>query len=119
MNKTEKAKLQKILTMYLKEIHEIYTEGNFREESFYPSLKELFENCSGLFLEEEGAGVLVLPKKTEVGIPDFLIRKDEEVIGYIEAKTLDSNLQEVISIKSSILRVFPKRCGSIKPVVIR
>lgn len=63
MNKTEKAKLQKILTMYLKEIHEIYTEGNFREESFYPSLKERFENYSELFLEEEGAGVLVLPKK--------------------------------------------------------
>jgi hypothetical protein len=118
MNKPEKAKLQKILITYLKEIHKIYTEGNFREESFYPALKELFENCSGLFLEEGDAGVLVLPKKTEVGIPDFLIRKDGEGIGYIEAKTLDSNLQEVISIKSSILMVFPKRCGSIKSAVI-
>ncbi len=95
MNKTEKAKLQKILTTYLKEIHEIYTEGNFREESFYPSLKELFENCSQLFSEEEDAKALVLPKRTEVGIPDFLIRKNGEVIGHVEAKTPDSSLQDV------------------------
>lgn len=33
MNKTETAKLQKILTTYLKEIREIYTEGNFRERN--------------------------------------------------------------------------------------
>ena len=93
MNEPEKAKLRKILTTYLKEIHKIYTEGNFREESFYPALKEQFENCSGLFSAEEGAGVLVLPKRTEVGIPDFLIRKGGEIIGYIEAKTPESNIK--------------------------
>ena len=33
MKDSEKAKIQKILTTYLKKIHEIYKEGNFREES--------------------------------------------------------------------------------------
>ena len=93
--KPEKAKLRKILTIYLKEIHEIYTEGNFREESFYSCLEKLFEECSQFFSSEEGIKIRVLPKKTEVGIPDFLIRKNVEIIGHIEAKTPDSNLHDV------------------------
>lgn len=35
MNKTEKVKLEKIFKTYFKEIHEIYVDGKFREESFY------------------------------------------------------------------------------------
>ena len=85
MTKPEKTrtKLQKILTVYLREIHEIYTEGNFREESFYSCLKKLFEDCLQSFSSDEEIKIRVLPKKTEVGIPDFLIRKDGEVIGDI------------------------------------
>ena len=95
MNKTENATLQKILTAYLKELHGIYAGGNFREESFYLSLKDLFENCSQLFSGGENAKALVLPKRTEVGIPDYLIRKNGEIIGHIEAKVPDSNLLDV------------------------
>ena len=91
----ETAKFQKILTIYLQKIHEIYAEGNFREESFYSSLEKLFEECSSFLSSEEGLNIRVLPKKTEVGIPDFLIRKNGEIIGDVEAKTPDSNLQEV------------------------
>jgi predicted helicase len=93
--KTETAKLQKILTTYLKEIQGIYTDGNFREESFYSSLEKLFEECSPFFAPEEGINVRVLPKKTDVGIPDFLIRKNGEIVGHIEAKLPDSNLRDV------------------------
>ena len=95
MNKPEKAKLQKVLTAYLKEIHEIYTGGNFREESFYPSLKGLFEKCSGLFSADKNAKALVLPRRTEVGIPDFLIRKEGEIVGHIEAKVPDAKLRDI------------------------
>ena len=95
MNKTEKTKLEKALRAYFREIHTIYAGGNFREESFYPSLKGLMEEYSQLFSLEGGAGVLVQPKKTEAGIPDFLIRKDGDIIGYIEAKTPDTNLLDV------------------------
>ena len=95
MTTPEKAKLRNVLTAYLKELHAIYTGGNFREESFYPSLKDLFERCSELFLVERDATVLVLPKRTEVGIPDFLIRKDGEIVGHIEAKVPDANLRDI------------------------
>ncbi|MEA3487979.1 MAG: DNA methyltransferase, partial [Euryarchaeota archaeon] len=95
MNKQENAKLRKILTAYLKELHVIYTSGNFREESFYPALKALFEEYSHVFSDEEAAKALVLPKRTEVGIPDFLIRKDGEIVGHIEAKKPDSSLHTV------------------------
>lgn len=94
MKKAEKDKLEKALNSYFKEIHKIYVAGDFREESFYPSLKALVEECSQFFLPESQAGVLVQPKKTEVGIPDFLIRKDGDITGYIEAKSPDANLDE-------------------------
>ena len=95
MKKAQRGKLEKTLNNYLKEIHKIYVAGNFREESFYSSLKMLIEECSQLFPLESGAGALIQPKKTEVGIPDFLIRRDGDIIGYIEAKSPDANLDEV------------------------
>lgn len=95
MNKAERRNFQKVLTTYLKEIHEIYTRRDFSEGSFYSSLEDLFENCSHFFITEEEVKALVLPKKTEVGIPDFRIRKDGEIIGHIEAKVPDSNLHEI------------------------
>jgi len=95
MNKTERIKLEKTLSTYFKEIHKIYTGGDFREESFYPALKRLIEECAPLFQIQEGASVLVLPKRTEVGIPDFRVGKNGEIVGYIEAKTPDTNLREI------------------------
>lgn len=95
LNKTEKIKFEKILRTYFKEIHEIYVEDKFREESFYIAFKRLLDECSHILKIEENAHVLVLPRKTEVGIPDFRIGKNGEIIGYIEAKTPDANLSEV------------------------
>jgi len=95
MNKREKGRLEKALSAYFKEIHKIYTGGDSREESFYPALKELVEECSRLLPAQAGASVLVLPKKTEAGIPDFRIGKNGEIVGYIEAKLPDANLREL------------------------
>ena len=95
MNRAERRNFQKVLTTYLKVIHEIYTRRDFREESFYLPLKDLFENCSHFFITEGEAKALVLPKQTEVGIPDFCIDKDSEIVGHIEAKVPDSNLHEI------------------------
>lgn len=95
MNKTEKIKLEKTLSTYFKEIHKIYMGEGFREESFYSSLKRLFEGCSQLFQMHAGASVLVQPKKREAGIPDFRIGKNGEIVGYIEAKLPDADLREI------------------------
>jgi len=95
MNKTERIKLERVLIAYFKEIHKIYAGGDFREESFYPSVKSLVEDCSKLFQMQAEASVLVLPKKTEAGIPDFRIDKNGEIVGYVEAKSPDTNLREI------------------------
>jgi len=95
MNKAERGKLEKACSTYFNEIHTIYTGGSFREESFYPALKALIEECARLFPMQTGTGVLVLPKKTEAGIPDFRIGKNGEIVGYIEAKLPDVNLREI------------------------
>jgi len=95
MKKTERGKLEKALSSYFKEIHTIYTGGDFREESFYHALKGLIEECSQLVPTQAGANALVLPRKTEAGIPDFRIGKNGEIVGYIEAKLPDANLREV------------------------
>jgi len=95
MDKKEKNKLEKFLGAYFRDIHKIYTDGNFREESFYPSLKRLIEDCSQLYQTQSGVNVLVAPRKTEAGIPDFRIGKNGEIIGYIEAKPPDTTLEEI------------------------
>jgi hypothetical protein len=79
MNRAEKVRLEKAHSTYFNEIHKVYTGGNFREESFYPSLKSLVEEYSIHFITQAGTNVLVLPKKTEVGIPDFHIGKNGEI----------------------------------------
>jgi type I restriction-modification system DNA methylase subunit len=95
MNKREKVTLKKAFNAHFKEVYKIYLSADFREESFYSSLKSLIEKCSELFQNQAGANVLVLPKKTEAGIPDFRIDKNGEIVGYIEAKPPDANLREI------------------------
>jgi len=95
MNKAERIKLEKTLATYFKEIHKIYTLSSFREESFYPSFKRLIEDCFQSLEKQPGVNVLVLPRKTEAGIPDFRIGKNGEIIGYVEAKTPNTNLNDV------------------------
>jgi type I restriction-modification system DNA methylase subunit len=95
MNRATREKLEKVLSIYFKDIHKIYTDGNFREESFYPCLKRLIEDCSKLYQSQVGVNVLVAPRKTEAGIPDFRAGKNGEIVGYIEAKSPDTNLEEV------------------------
>jgi len=96
MKRAEKDKLERSLNSYFREIHKIYVAGDFREESFYSSLKALIEQCSRFFPLQGKAGVLVQPKRTEVGIPDFLIRKDGDIVGYVEAKSPDTSLDEAV-----------------------
>ncbi len=95
MKKRQRDKFEKTLSSYIREIHEIYTGGNFREESFYPALKGFIEELSRFFQIQARANVIVLPRRTEVGIPDFRIGKNGEIVGYIEAKPPDASLREV------------------------
>jgi len=91
MDKSEKDKLRNALRKYFGEIYEIYAGGNYSEGSFYDCLKHFIKD-SGRILGYS-TFPFVLPKRTEVGIPDFFVRKNGEIIGHIEAKGVDKNLE--------------------------
>jgi type I restriction-modification system DNA methylase subunit len=86
--------MKDLIKAYLKEISAITAQGDAREESYYPALKQLFE---GYPLEKgRQTQVTVLPKKTEAGSPDFRVWDGKDfIVGYIEAKAPGSNLDQV------------------------
>ncbi|HOR79326.1 MAG TPA: N-6 DNA methylase, partial [Anaerolineaceae bacterium] len=86
----------------------ITAQGDAREESYYPALKQLFE---GYPLEKgRKTQVTVLPKKTEAGSPDFRVWDGKDfIVGYIEAKTPGTNLDQIETSKQlqRYLSTFP------------
>ena len=98
-----------IIEDYLNKITEIFEQGDAREESFYPALKELLEQyCQAQNFT--GVYITVLPKKTEAGNPDFRIWDGRQhITGYIEAKEPNKNLDKVEESEQLIkyLQTFP------------
>ena len=80
---------------YLKTLFAVLSQGDAREESFYPALAKLFTDCT----QEDGHSdvrVTAQPKKTEGGNPDFRVWDGKQhIIGYIEAKRPGENLQAI------------------------
>ncbi len=56
------------------------------ERSHYSSLQSLIEGL------EIGINTIVEEKGNQAGIPDLTIRKNERVVGYIEAKDININI---------------------------
>lgn len=86
--------MKKLLNAYLSAIAKTTIQGDAREESYYPALKDLF---SDIPLEKgRSTKVTVLPKATDAGNPDFRVWDgDHFVVGYIEAKAPGTNLDQV------------------------
>ncbi|WP_162501207.1 N-6 DNA methylase, partial [Dolichospermum planctonicum] len=59
------------------------------ERSHYPSLKRLIE---GLMM---GINARIEEKGNQAGIPDLTIRKNERILGYIEAKDINIDLTKI------------------------
>jgi len=75
---------------YLNEICKIYNQES-TEASYYSALKKFLEDY--LSEEKNQTNILIQPKKTEVGIPDFILKtKEGKITGYIEAKEPDKNI---------------------------
>lgn len=86
--------MKKLLTAYLSSIAETTKQGDAREESYYPALKDLFTDFP--LEKDRKTKVTVLPKQTEAGNPDFRIWDGERfIVGYIEAKAPGTNLDLV------------------------
>lgn len=63
---------------YLQEIENILQKGS--ERSHYPTLKTFIDTAM------LGVSAVIEEKGNQAGIPDFTVRKNHRVIGYIEAK---------------------------------
>lgn len=83
-------KIKSFYQDYLNEICKIYNQES-TEPSYYPALKKLLDDY--LLQEKNQADIIVQPKKTEVGIPDFVLKTQKgKQIGIIEAKEPNINI---------------------------
>jgi predicted helicase len=82
------------LKIYKQELYYVNKFEDAREESYYAVLKSFLENIAKhLHLNIQ---ITILPKKTEGGYPDFRVWDGSyNVIGYIEAKDLNKNLDQI------------------------
>jgi type I restriction-modification system DNA methylase subunit len=86
---------KEILKSYLKDIHHRFSQGDAREESYYPIMEQMILSMASL-LGKSQVDVTPLPKKTEGGNPDFRVWDGKsKIIGYIEAKNLEMDLEDV------------------------
>ena len=65
---------------YLQELENILLQGS--ERSHYPTLK-IFIDSAML-----GINAVIEEKGNQAGIPDFTVRKNNKILGYIEAKKI-------------------------------
>jgi REP element-mobilizing transposase RayT len=76
-----------MLKSYLKNIFKVASTGDAREESYYSTLENLLKAFADSIKRKE-IHITTLPKKTEVGNPDFRIWDGKQhIVGYIEAKS--------------------------------
>ncbi|MTF38198.1 type ISP restriction/modification enzyme [Cyanobacterium aponinum] len=73
---------------YLQEIENILQKGS--ERSHYPTLKTFIDTAM------LGVSAVIEEKGNQAGIPDFTVRKNHRVIGYIEAKKISENLDLIL-----------------------
>jgi len=76
------------LQNYLKEIEKAFRRGDASERTHYPALKDLLESL------EPHPTATVEPRRTQCGVPDFIVTKDPRTIGYIEAKDVGEDLDK-------------------------
>ena len=80
MSKTDHFKV------YLKEIQNIHLSGEATEPSYYSTLKKFLEESAKY--NGKSIQVIINPKKTEGGLPDYLLKTDGKIVGYVEAKDI-------------------------------
>jgi predicted helicase len=82
-------KLTPSYSEYINDVAKEYASGIVTEHSFRPALKNLIERLeSGILAVNE-------PKRIDCGAPDYVIKRGEITVGYIEAKDIGVNLNEI------------------------
>lgn len=76
------------INYYLQEIENNLQKGS--ERSHYPTIKTLIDSAM------LGINTVIEEKGNQAGIPDFTVRKNQRIIGYIEAKKINENLDIIL-----------------------
>ncbi|MFH1891819.1 MAG: type ISP restriction/modification enzyme [Candidatus Zixiibacteriota bacterium] len=77
------------ISRYLKDIERELNTGRATEHSYRPALKSLLEALSNEISATNE------PKRERCGAPDFIVTRGHTPLGYVEAKDIDKNLDEV------------------------
>ncbi len=87
MSKNSEAKFKAVIESYLNNLFQTYRTGEATEASYYSLLKNFLEGYIALY--EKHTEITIQPRKTTVGIPDFLLKsKKNQIVGYIECKDI-------------------------------
>lgn len=70
------------ISAYIKEIDQLYQNGNTTEHSFRPALQRLLQDCTGYTVINE-------QRHIDCGAPDLTLLSKQLPIAYVEAKYLD------------------------------
>jgi predicted helicase len=89
-------------TYYLQELRDNLQLGS--ERSHYYALKTLIDSA------EIGINAIIEERGNQVGIPDFTVRKNNSLIGYIEAKKIGEDLNK-IQASEQLKRYFESAIG--------
>ncbi len=81
--------LLKEISKYFSSVEQEFQKGNSTEHTFRPTLKILIESTSNDIRATNE------PKRIACGAPDFIITRSQIPLGYIEAKDIGKNLDEV------------------------
>ncbi len=95
MDKNTSERFKTVIESYLNDIFQTYRSGEATEASYYLHLKNFLEKY--LALSAQQTDITIQPRKTTIGIPDFLLKtKKTQIIGYIEAKDIvEKNLSYI------------------------
>lgn len=79
---------------YLADLSKLTNRGDATEQSYYSTLKDLFEEAAKK--QKRKIDITTLPKRTEAGNPDFRVWDGKHKhVGYIEAKVPEENLDKI------------------------
>jgi len=74
---------------YLRAVEKIIASGDATEHTYRPALKTLIESLA------PGVTAVNEPKRVRCGAPDYVVNRKKIPVGYIEAKDVGKNLDEI------------------------
>lgn len=74
---------------YLRQVNEAFRAGNATEHTYRPFLKELIESLETVITAVNE------PRHSQHGAPDFVILKGSNPVGYVEAKDVGKDLDDI------------------------